>query len=379
MFSGFHGFADGIYSTLWGESLGGGLSGVLSRTPWNYNLMTAGYWLAVIPTLVVIVGAAIAFFRLVRRASPEWFLIVGFTASVVFALGFMTLRIPSYAQVKAFYGLAAVVPFSVFAALGWKQLTRNSRGLQFTLLVLFLVFAINNVAAVWIRNSSEQHMYAAVRFNQQAQTDRALVEATQATQNDPRNGNACYLLAAILDETGRSQEAIAECGRCLALNPTDGNCHFQLAVSLAKRGELPKALAEATQALQLLPENPQANDFVVSLNLKPERRDETISSSRDAIAVTPFDPDLHYRTGLAAGHFGNFPMAANQLAYAFLLAPQKTEHEQKLRVALSFLEKTPDGLNTLGELESLAASSPKLLEVLTAYRHNPNSNPPDQQ
>jgi tetratricopeptide (TPR) repeat protein len=378
MFSGFYGFADGIYSTLWGESLGGGLSGVLSRTPWNYNLMTAGYWLALIPTLVVIVGAAIAFFRFVRRASPEWFLMVAFPALVVFALGFMTLRIPSYAQVKAFYGLAAVVPFSVFAALGWKQLTRNSRALQFTLLVFFLVFAINSVAAVWIRESSEEHIYAAIRFNQQAQIDRALVEATQATKNDPGNGNAYYVLAAILDETGHSQEAIAECERCLALNPTDGDCHFQLAMSLAKGGDLSKALAEGNQALQLLPENPQVNDLVVSLNLALERRDETISASRDALAVTPFDPDLHYRIGLAAGQFGNFPMAANQLAYAFLLAPQKIEHEQKLRVALSFLQKTPDGLNTLRELESLAASSPKLLEILNAYRQNPNSNPPDQ-
>src|SRR5258708_25929710 len=39
MFSGFNGFADGIYSTLWGESLGGGLSLVLLLPPWNYNLL----------------------------------------------------------------------------------------------------------------------------------------------------------------------------------------------------------------------------------------------------------------------------------------------------------------------------------------------------
>src|SRR5436190_5093799 len=54
IFSGFNGFADGIYSTLWGDSLCGGLTGFLSRTPWNYQLMVGGYWLAFLPTLLVI-------------------------------------------------------------------------------------------------------------------------------------------------------------------------------------------------------------------------------------------------------------------------------------------------------------------------------------
>src|SRR5436190_20575447 len=63
LFSGFNGFADGIYSTLWGDSLCGGLSGLLSRTPWNYPLMIAGYWLALLPTLLVVIGAAVAIYR----------------------------------------------------------------------------------------------------------------------------------------------------------------------------------------------------------------------------------------------------------------------------------------------------------------------------
>lgn len=379
MFSGFHGFADGIYSTLWGESLGGGLSGVLSRTPWNYELMAGGYWLALLPTLVVIVGAAIAFFRFVRQASPEWFMMLGLAAAVLIALLFMTLRVPSYAQVKAFYGLAALVPFCAFSALGWMQVTRGSRVFQFSLLALFLLVAINNVAAVWIRHSTEQHVYAAIRLNAQRQADRALAEASEATKNDPGNGNASYVLAAILDEAGKSQDAIAECERCLALNPTIGDCHFQLAVALGKRGDLSNALREANHALQLLPENPQANDLVLTLNLEGQLRNETLAAARNALGVSPFDADLHYRVGLAAGQLGDFAMATEQLAYALVLAPKKTDYEQKLRIALSFLNQSPEAANTFRELESLAAGSPKLLEILAPYRQNPNSNPPEQQ
>ena len=379
MFSGFHGFADGIYSTLWGESLGGGLSGVLSRTPWNYDLMAGGYWLALVPTLIVIVGVAIAFFRFVRRASPEWFMMLGLAAAVIFALLFMTLRVPSYAQVKAFYGLAALVPFCAFSVLGWMQVTRGSRIFRFSLLALFLLAAINNVAAVWIRHSAEQHIYAAIRLNEQGQTDRALAEASEATKNDPANGNASYVLAAILDETAKSQDAITECERCLALNPTIGECHFQLAVSLGKRGDLSNALMEANHALESRPENPQANDLVLTLNLEAQLRNETLVAARNALAVSPFDADLHYRVGLAAGQLGDFAMATEQLAYALVLAPRKTDYEQKLRIALSFLNQSPEGANTFRELESLAVGSPKLLEILAPYRQTPNSNPPGQQ
>lgn len=379
MFSGFHGFADGIYSTLWGESLGGGLSGILSRTPWNYDLMTAGYWLALVPTLIVIAGVAIALFRFIRRTSPEWFLMIGFSAAIIFALVFMTLRVPSYAQVKAFYGLAAVVPFSAFAALGSTRLTKHSRTLRLILLSVFLLVAINSVAAVWIRNSTEQRVYAAIRFNDQAQEDRALVEATEATSNDPASENASYVRAAILDEMGNSPDAIGECERCVSLNPESGNCHFQLAVSLGKGGDLTNALVEANHAAQLLPENSQASALVVALNLELHRNNETISAAQNAIGVTPFDADLHYRIGLAAGQFGDFAIAANQLAYALVLAPGKTDYGQKLRVALSFLQRSADASKTIADLESLAAGSPKLLEILAAYRQNPTPSPPQSQ
>ena len=50
LFSSFSGFWDGIYSTLWGDGLCGGRGGFDIRPPWNYNLMIAGYLLALVPT-----------------------------------------------------------------------------------------------------------------------------------------------------------------------------------------------------------------------------------------------------------------------------------------------------------------------------------------
>src|SRR5437867_3167495 len=164
LFSGFNGFGDGVYSTLWGDGLGGGLSDMLSRTPWNYTLVIGGYLLAVIPTLLIVIGAAAAVYQTVRRPSPEWSLLFSLSAVVMIAVILMTLRVASYAQVKAFYGLSAVAPLCSFAAMGWEKLGSTHRFLRVALGTFLFFWAVNSYAAVWIRSSAAQHNYARRRF-----------------------------------------------------------------------------------------------------------------------------------------------------------------------------------------------------------------------
>jgi hypothetical protein len=76
---------------------------------------------------------------------------------------------------------------------------------------------------------------------------------------------------------------------------------------------------------------------------------------------------------LAAGEIGDFTTATQQLAYALLLNPGRPDYEQRLRVALSFLAQRPDADNTIRALQPLATGSPKLLEILAAYRQDPSS------
>src|SRR5207244_10008275 len=54
LFSGVAGFADGIYSTLWGDVLCGGASSL--SFAWNRQPMVAGYLWAMIPTALILVG-----------------------------------------------------------------------------------------------------------------------------------------------------------------------------------------------------------------------------------------------------------------------------------------------------------------------------------
>lgn len=379
LFSSFNGFADGIYSTLWGDSLGGGLSGLLSRASWNYSLMIGGYWLALLPTLLVIVGAAIAILRFVRQISAEWFLLLGLAAATVIALIFMTLKVPSYAQVKAFYGLAALVPFCAFAVVGWQLFAPSARIVRSILTALLVFIAINSFTSVWIRQSSERHIYNALRLISQSQSARAVSEATAAVESDPSNAPASYILAAVLDEIGDTNAALAECEHCLELNPSNGDCILQKAVVLAKQRDLVPAINAAGRARDLLPENPQAHDLLFTLARELHHGEDTLLFGKNALAVSPFDSDLHYRIGLAAGELGDFRSATQQFAYALLLNSRIPDYEQKLRVALSYLVQTPDSASVIKDLKTLAAGSPKLLEILLPYRQDPNSTRQDRQ
>ena len=364
LYSGFNGFADGIYSTLWGDSLGGGLSGLLSRTPWNYSLATGGYWIALIPTALVLIGFGIAVYRFIRQPSDVWFLLIGFAAAIAVALIIMTLRVPSYAQIKAFYGLSAVIPFCCFLAIGCSALTMRWRMLQLPLVVIILWFNIDNFASVWVRPTNDQHIYAAFRWLSQSQTNRAAQEAAEVGRNDPSNPEARCFLATVLDQARLFDKAIAQAEQGLTFDVTNGDCHLQLAITLAKQREPTNAINEAQQALQLQPENARAYDVLFTIQRELQQNEEALATARDALTVSPFDPDFRYRVGLAAAQIGDFKTALPQFGYAASLSPSRSDVTEKLRIALRFVAEMPDATSQLSSIAAAAPDSPTFLNEL---------------
>jgi tetratricopeptide (TPR) repeat protein len=335
--------------------------------------MIGGYWLALLPTLLVILGAAITIFRFVRQTNAEWFLLLGLSAATVIALIFMTLKVASYAQVKAFYGLAALVPFCAFAVVGWQMFSSRARILR-SILTAFLIFiAINSFATVWIRPSSELHIYNALRLIADSEPARAVSEATSAVESSPSTALASYVLAAILDETSETNEAIGQSEHGLELDPANGYCHLQLALDLARQGNLTRAISEVRRALELLPEEARAHSLMLSLAAEERLGPEALAIGRDALVVSPFDSELHYRVGLAAGELGDLKIAAQQFAYASLLAPKISEPADKLRLTIQFATQRSDASFQLHEIASEAPDSPALLnELAWIFATDPN-------
>src|SRR5207245_1857789 len=72
LFSGLHSFADGMYSTLWGDGLAGGAARLAARPPWNYDWMNSGYLLAVGLSLLFLIGYGVALVRVIGQRQAEW-------------------------------------------------------------------------------------------------------------------------------------------------------------------------------------------------------------------------------------------------------------------------------------------------------------------
>jgi tetratricopeptide (TPR) repeat protein len=365
LFSVFTGFADGIYSTLWGDGLCGGATSLVFRPLWNNGLMAAGYVLALAPTLIILAGAAASVGHFIRKPSAEWFLLLGLSGAVVVALVLISLEVPYHSVVKAFFGLCALVPLCSFGAVGWEVLTRGRKPLQFVLGTILLVWAMNSFASVWIRsNSAPTRIRLGLKLAAENKMDAAVSEFAAAINRYPSNVPARQFLALTLNESGKTDEALQQAMRAVELDPANAAGHYLLSMILARQGQMQHAIGEAQRAVELGPENLSAHQFLAGHLLGLGRADEAINAARNGLAVSPTNPDLHYTLGLALARKGDFAGATNQFVYALLLKPAWAEAHLTFGRVLVYLGNAPYGLRHVQEAVRLAPDSPLTLNGL---------------
>lgn len=250
IFSAFWSLSDAVYSTLWGDGMLGGSSFPIVRPPWSYGLMAAGYLLALLPMLAILTGVAAAVVRLVRKPRAEGFLLLGLLGATSFAVAAMSLKLPFYAQTKAFYGLAALIPISVMGALGCEVLARRGRLARTLVYVLLGTWALNAYATFWIPGSipgepspaalaaldPEGLVERSARAEQQNRADLAVALARRATEIDPDHPFAWMQLGSALRRTGATREAVAALREALRVAPREARVHGWLGHLYAELG-----------------------------------------------------------------------------------------------------------------------------------------------
>ena len=110
-YSGFVSFWDSLYSTLWGDGFVGGRAGVRVRhLAWNYQLMAAGYLLALPATALLALGFLRCALAALREREAErraaFGLLVLVCATMGFGLFYVNLVLPYHGQARASYVLA---------------------------------------------------------------------------------------------------------------------------------------------------------------------------------------------------------------------------------------------------------------------------------
>jgi tetratricopeptide (TPR) repeat protein len=232
--------------------------------------------------------------RFFRQPSADSFLLAGLPVAFGAALIYMTLRVPCYSQVKASYGMLALLPVSVFAAVGLDVLCQRGRLLRLLVWGVLVVWAANSYASFWIRGSSVPVFLAAGReLARDGHPFEAAERFAAALQVDPHDPQPRKYLAWLLVQNGQAAEAATLAGQALAEHPDDADSHVALALALSAQGRKQEAIESFRHAIRLAPEHLMAHQKLAGLLAELGMIGECLDACREGLRVAPVDPELH--------------------------------------------------------------------------------------
>lgn len=322
-FSEFNGFPDGLYSTLWGDGLWGGVATRHGRAPWNYDLMTVGYLLALVPTAFIVCGFGAALVRLARSPSPAWAVLVALCAATALAVLYHFLRLPYACHVKAFYALPAAAALAAFAGLGFDVLTLRFAVLRAAAALALCVWAVTAYASYWVAASAPAtETWIGHQFLGQHRPRDAEQHYTAALRADPGYSPAEVALGNLLASTGHRDEAQEHFQRVIERDPDDTGAHLGAAMVLFEEGQLDAAAEHYRRVLELRPDSVLARPRLGVVLMKENRLAEAIREFRDSLALTPSDAQTHYFLAMALAARGAVPEALEHARLATQWNPE---------------------------------------------------------
>ena len=346
-FAGIHGMADGLYSTLWGDGLCGGKATAECRPPWNYGLMAAGYWLALVPAAIVSIGVIRSGARLVRRPGPVWLLLLGPAAAFALALLRMYLQAPWYCHIKAFYGLLIFLPFCACGALGWDWLARRVRPAAPVLAVLFGGWALTSLGTYWIRAGGvEQQMILGMQMAMAGRLTAAADEFSAAVRANPSSPQArsadarCLLRLQRADEAGQiSEETVRRW-------PEEGTGHHDLALVREAQGRGDEALEQMRLAAALAPDDLLTQRELTRMLLARARFPEAAASARELVRMSISSSEAHAWLAFSLVGCARNPLAGGE--------PREGLREAQYEIAMRL---NPNDAEVLGRAAWLLATT----------------------
>jgi 4-amino-4-deoxy-L-arabinose transferase-like glycosyltransferase len=313
LFSSFHSFADGIYSTLWGDGLASGAARLTSRPPWNYDWMNASYLLAVWLSVVAIEGIVVTLVFFCRFRSPQLLFVLCSLGAFAAAILFMSLRVPTYAQIKAFYGMPALASLAVAFAIGWKELLRRWPLLRLPMWTILLLWVACVTTAFWIRKDNpETWLVRGLYLTQQTLDSDAIENLSVALEKDAA--------------------AVRAGGKTLSLQSRLED-HFNLGLVLDRHGQAVQAMEHYREVLKIDPDFDGALNNLAWLlatcsNADLRNGSEAVNLARRACDLTQERSTVYIGTLAAAyAEAGNFPEAISTAERAIRCARLRGQEE----------------------------------------------------
>jgi len=375
LFSGFNGFADGLYSTLWGDGLCGGAASLSARPPWNYNLMATGYWLAILPTIAIVIGAVAMLISLIRRPQAEWFLLIGLVVSTGIALIWNEFKLPYYASAKAFYGLPVMVSLCAFGAWGMDILTRRWRIARVVLWIGLGTWAMNSYASVWIQARTP---YTRIELSRElagsVNYSAAIKMLRDVLRTHPQNALARLGLARTPEKMGRTAEVEQQCQSAWHDNPNDPDSAVSFDHVWVQRGRSNEAFELAKRVIQDAPDNPDVFPLLGRLLANNGQFDKAIAAYQEALRITPCNSQVHDDLGTLYLRRDQHNLAAEHFRYVLQIKPDNADAHNNLGIALVRLGRPKEAIAHFSEALRLSPEDVSTLASL-AWLRATHANP----
>ncbi len=315
---------DGLYSTFWGDGLCGGVGAWIHRPPWNYDLMAAGFLLALVPCGLIGIGLVAAVVRVLRQPSAEWFLLLGILGGLAAALLYQVLRYPYYGHARAAYLLTGTLPVCALGALGFDYLARPGRAAVVVLAVLLGTWGLTAYASFWI----DPHAAATLNWaGEQPLRARSYGEALryfrEAVEADPHAVPPRLNLARTLLAMNHPADARAVLEGVLRDQPEDADGLLLLSIVCHSEGRIDQAIALQRRAAGEAPDHPLVFPALGGALLEAGHNEEAIAAYRQALRVQPADPAVHADLGLLLARTGHAGEAIAQYRLAYALNPEQ--------------------------------------------------------
>ncbi|HEX3987872.1 MAG TPA: hypothetical protein VHZ30_00490, partial [Verrucomicrobiae bacterium] len=308
-FSGFHSFWDGLYSTWWGDGCFGGATRLYGRTPWNYDLVTIGFVLALIPSALVLTGFCLAVREAVLRRRLEWVLLTAAALLLGFAVFVMSVKLPYYSESRAMYALPAILPFCAFGALGMEFYSTRYRHSRSTLSFCLGVWILVVYASFWIRPNTIQTRVSRAIGLLSADRKESGTAFEKVLELDPLNPIAVDSLAELDKDSGGITNATTRL-ETEARSVTNEIVWTTLALYLGEQGRATEAVDWLGRACDIAPDYPAAPALLCLLSLRSGQNDEAVRAGQLALRVAPQDYEVQFNVGLALVRLKRFPEAA---------------------------------------------------------------------
>jgi tetratricopeptide (TPR) repeat protein len=321
-YSALYGLPDGLYSSFWGDGMCGGVGAWSHRPPWNYDLMAAGYLLALLPSLGIGVGLLAALWQFLRRPQAEWYLLFGVLGGLAVAASYQILRYPYNGHARASYLLTGMLPVCALGALGLEGIARLGRVAGALLVILLGTWGWTAYTSFWIDpNSAATHTWAGDQHLQREAFFQARVRFRRALEADPHAVPPRLNLVRALLPTNEKAEARRVIEQVLGDHPDNPDALFLLAVVCQAEGRAVEGLGPLRRASELAPDHPLVYPLLGGILLAEHQEAEAIKAYRQALRIVPWDPAHHANLGLLLARTGLTEEALAHYRLAVSLSP----------------------------------------------------------